>query len=292
MRAIHVQMREFWPRCFVLFSLVALFGAIPEIAQSQMMLYIDFETEGTSNTFPDPGFNDAALWNAGAQTPNLVRWVNVKHAGSGRLLQTLNSNANTTTTKAPAPADCEGWTDYTVQMTITYDDNDKWPLVFRYTDENNYFFFAVEQASSDQGGSPIAYLRKAPAADGQFNGTDIRGSVTMPGVEIKQGAKQEGTLNAPVETEEWVVRVVLEGDSIKCYFFARDDIGELDDAAPNAPIIEATDSSNTEGCVGIRNDSIVGTIDDFAVYGADGLGALAVDAIQKLAVTWGNIKRQ
>ncbi|MFC1714139.1 hypothetical protein ACFL6S_10730 [Candidatus Poribacteria bacterium] len=292
MKPIYVRLREFWPGYLVLFGLVVLFGAVPKVAQSQMMLYIDFETEGTSNTFPDQGFNDAAMWNAGAQTPNLVRWVNVKHAGSGRLLQTLNSNANTTTTKAPAPADCQSWTDYIVQMTITYDDDDKWPLVFRYTDENNYYFFAVEQALSDQGGSPIAYLRKAPAADGEFNGIGIGASPTMPGVEIKRGAMQEGTLNTPVETQEWVVRVELEGDSIKCYFFSRGDIRELDDPAPNAPIIEAADASNPEGCVGIRNDSIVGTIDDFAVYGEDGLGALAVDAIQKLAVTWGSIKKQ
>jgi len=89
-----------------------------------------------------------------------------------------------------------------------------------------------------------------------------------------------------------VGRVEGEGDSIKCYFFSRDDIMELDDPAPNAPIIEATDNSNLEGCVGIRNDSIVGTIDDFAVYGEEGLEGLAVGAIEKLATTWANIKKQ
>jgi len=283
-----------WIAPLTLFGMVMLFGATPKAVQAQTMLYIDFETQGASNTFPDKKFNNASEWNKGAQSPNLVEWVNVKHAGSGRLFQTKNTNANTTTTVAPAPADCKNWTDYTVQMTVTYDDDDKWPLVFRYKDSNNYYFFAIEQADSDQGGGPPkAYLLKAPAADGALNGANVMPVVDMPGLKIKQGGGKQlpdgdKQVNAPVETEAWVIRVEVKGDNIKCYFFPRKDIKRLDDLAPNKPIIEAKDNSNPKGCVGIRNDTIVGTVDDFAVYGT---GGLAVEARGKLATAWGNMKR-
>ncbi|MBM3240191.1 hypothetical protein FJZ31_28230 [Candidatus Poribacteria bacterium] len=284
-----------WIGLLALFGVAVLFGAMSKVAQAQKMLYIDFETKGSSNTFPNKNFNNASEWNKGAQNKDLVEWVNVEHAGSGRLFQTRNTNANTTTTVAPAPANCKNWTDYTVQMTVTYDDDDKWPIVFRYTDPNNYYFFAVEQMDSDQGaGPPQAYLLKAPAADGALNGTNVVPIVQMPGLKIKQGGGQQlpdtdKAFNAPVETEEWVVRVVVKGNTIKCYFFPRKDIRKLNDPAPNKPIIEATDDSNPKGCVGIRNDTIVGTVDDFAVYG-EGEIVFSVDVREKLAITWGNIK--
>jgi hypothetical protein len=253
------------------------------------MLYIDFETQSPSNTFPDKKFNDAAEWNKGAQTGVLVNWVNVKHAGSGGLHQTKNTNANTTTTAAPAPANCKDWTDYTVQMTVTYDDNDSWIIVFRYKDSGNYYFFGVEQANSEGGGvSPIARLLKAPAADGNQNGALIA-ETQMPGVKIKRGAATDNDLAAPVETEEWVIRVEATGNQMKCYFFPRKDIKNLGDKVPNPPLLEAEDNANPKGCVGIRNDTIVGTIDDFLVFGPEG-SELAVATKGKLAVTWGDIK--
>ena len=43
------------------------------------------------------------------------------------------------------------------------------------------------------------------------------------------------------------------------------------------------------GCVGICNNSIVGSINGFLVYGPDGFG-LSVEAEEKLTTTWGNIK--
>jgi len=285
-----------WIAPLTLFGLVMLFGATPRAVQAQTMLYIDFETQGPSKTFPDKKFNNASEWSKGAQSPNLVEWSNVKHAGSGRLFQTRNTNANTTTTVAPAPADCKSWTDYTVQMTVTFDDDDKWPLVFRYTNPDNYYFFAIEQKDSvPAGNAPTAYLLKAPAADGALNGTNVVPSVDMPGVKISQGGGKElpdvdKAVKDPVETEEWVIRVVVKGSDIKCYFFKRKDINKLDDLAPNKPIFEAKDASNSKGCVGLRNDSMIGTIDDFAVYGASGLTGLAVDARGRLATSWGLLK--
>lgn len=291
MRFVNVQTRIIRSMMsLALFGWVVLFATASKVVQAQTLLYVDFETQGTSKTFPDKKFNDASEWNNGAQTKGLVNWINVKHASSGRLHQTLNSNANTTTTVAPAPADCKNWTDYIAQMTVTYDDDDTWPLVFRYKDSNSYYFFAVEQFDSDQGANdPEAFLRKAPAPDGEFNGNNVVGSVKMPGLKIKQGAATANDLPAPVEKEAWVLRVEVKGQDIKCYFFSRDDIKNLDDPAPNPPIIEANDNSNPKGCVGIRNDSIVGTIDDFLVYGPDGFG-LSVEAKEKLTTTWGNIK--
>jgi hypothetical protein len=144
----------------------------------------------------------------------------------------------------------------TVQMTVTWDDDDKWPLVFRYKDENNYYFFAVEQRDSDQGRSPPqAFLLKAPAADGALNGTNVAPTVEMPGLKINQGGGKQlpdgEDLKAPVETEEWVLRVTVKGSSIKCYFFPRKEIKKLDGPAPDSPIFDVKDDSNPKGCVGI-----------------------------------------
>ena len=156
---------------FLLILAVMLFFTTSN-SPAQELFKADFE-----NT---TGINDAAAWNAGAQTPVLVNWINVNHAGSGRLFQTLNSNANTTTTVAPAGADCNTWTDYTVQMTVTYEDDDSWELVFRHTNPDNYFFFGVTQRDSDEGvNAPTAGLRKAPAADGGLNGDEVVSASAM-----------------------------------------------------------------------------------------------------------------
>lgn len=258
-----------------LFVFAVVLSFITSHTDAQTMFLADFENTS--------GSNDPDAWNAGAQTEGLINFIHVNHAGSGRLHQTLNTNANTTTVVAPTSADCEDWTDYTVQVTVTYDDNDCWFLVFRYTDADNYYMFSVEQ------GAAIARLWRAPAPDAPDarNGVPVAPDTPMPGVQIQGGAATEGNLDEPVGTEEWVVRAVVEGNNIKCYFFPREDIESLDDPAPGPPIIDMDDDSNSNGCVGIRNESIVGTIDDFAVYGPSGL---AVDAREKLATTWGNTK--
>ena len=149
-----------------------------------------------------------------------------------------------------------------------------------YTGPDDYYFFGVEQGNS------TALLLKAPAADGARGGAAVAPNAAV-GVAIKNGAAVGGDLPKPQEEQEWVFRVTVEGDDITAWFFLRSEINKLDDPAPGPPVFDTSDNSNPKGCVGIRNDTIVGTVDDFAVYDA---GGLAVDAKGKLTTTWGRIK--
>ncbi len=63
-----------------------------------------------------------------------------------------------------------------------------------HNDESNYYFFAVEQMDSDKGGGdPVALLRKAPAADGEFNGCACCGCYTEVGSHLGQHQETIGT---------------------------------------------------------------------------------------------------
>ena len=157
-------------------------------------------------------------------------------------------------------------------MEVSYDDNGKWVIVFRWTSDNDFYMWAIEAAD----GNPKWYLRKGPAADGNFNGTDIVGSQNFkPKKPIDQGENTSDALNAPKGTDFHIIKVSAIGSTITGYF---DDV----------KLIEATDTTHSKGTVGIRNDTIVGTVDNFAVYGPD--GDFAVQLQGKLAAIWGRIK--
>jgi hypothetical protein len=149
----------------------------------------------------------------------------------------------------------EDWTDDTFEAKVRIEEGgDLAPIVgifFRVTEKTpigDYYYFRLDERPSEGPG-----LIKAP--------NNI--------IQINNGQ--------PAEIgQDYILKVEVEGDSIKCYVD-----GELE--------IEVFDGSFQQGAVGVGTFNAVGHFDDVSVNG-EGIATNPVEAEGKLTTTWASIK--
>ena len=79
---------------------------------------------------------------------------------------------------------------------------------------------------------------------------------------------------------EWIeLKVVVEGDTIKCYLDGKEEKNVVDDGSIHGDVMPS-------GCVALRATSAVAYFDDVKITGP----FLAVEPDMKLAISWGSIK--
>jgi len=148
----------------------------------------------------------------------------------------------------------EDWTDYTVEAKVRIEEGGELaPIVgifFRVTEKSalgDYYYFRLDERPSEGPG-----LIKAPNVTMQINNND------------------------PAEIgRDYVLKVEVNGNSIKCYVDGNLEIDVVDDAFP-------------QGAIGVGTFNAVGHFDDVTVNGP-GI-PLAVSPEEKLPRTWGLVK--
>ncbi len=149
----------------------------------------------------------------------------------------------------------EDWDDYTVEATVRIDDGGATaPIIgifFRVTEKSadgDYYYFRLDERAAEGPG-----LIKAPNITMQING----------GFPAERG-------------RDYVMRVELDGDNIRCYLD-----GVLE--------IEVSDGEFSNGAVGVGTFDAEGHFDDVSVNG-DGIPR-PVAPRGKLATVWGGLRR-
>ncbi|MEO2003400.1 MAG: family 16 glycoside hydrolase [Candidatus Poribacteria bacterium] len=149
----------------------------------------------------------------------------------------------------------ESWDDYTVEATVRIDEGgDLAPIIgifFRVTEKSDigdYYYFRLDERASEGPG-----LIKAPNVTMQINGAQ------------------------PAEIgRDYVLKVEVEGNDIRCYVDGVLEIEVSDDAFPT-------------GAIGVGTFNAVGHFDDVSVNG-DGIPR-PVAPRGKLATVWGGLRR-
>lgn len=245
------------------FSLsLVLIGLAPKLAEAQTLFRDDFESGKVD-------------WTGTGKKTTLVI---VDHAKSKRLMQQANGGDAVGNAIPNAIKDKKDLTDYTVEAEITFDDDDQWGLVFRYADEDNWYVYEVDQNDCHQAGKEAAAEWRIKKRKGGGDPVVIaKGPAPCPS---KDSPDIGDDLKAPVSTDIHKYKVTVKGNSITAF---------MDDKK----LGEATDADHPKGTAGIRYDTIVGTVDNFHVYGPAGPGGgVAVEAKGKLTETWGRLKNR
>ena len=212
------------------------------------------------------GVNDPAAWTANNVTAGLN--VFAHDAASGRLEQTIEGCGNST--KTPFPVDGSGWADYIVSTDVWFPDNDTISILFRYTDENNYYNFTV--------------------GAGDFNNEWYLGIATANEAECYDGARPNiatGPLGLTIDETggtAYTLAVIAVGSTIDLFFGEQTDV-EAGQFPPKVGGV--TDGTYTSGTAGLHFGSLPCFLDNILVI--DALGA-AVDSQDKLATTWAELK--
>ncbi|MBD3181537.1 DUF1080 domain-containing protein [Candidatus Poribacteria bacterium] len=150
----------------------------------------------------------------------------------------------------------ENWTDYTLEAKVRMEGGGETAAIvgifFRVTEktpEGDYYYFRLD----------------ARAADGPA-------LIKSPNTILQEN------VNKPSELEQdYILKVEVEGDNIKCYID-----GELE--------IELQDDSFPSGAVGVGTFNTQGYFDDVSVNG-EGIAPNPVSSEGKLAATWALIKQ-
>ncbi|MCZ6677670.1 MAG: hypothetical protein O7E52_10505, partial [Candidatus Poribacteria bacterium] len=154
------------------------------------------------------------------------------------------------------------WNDYVVSADFIWTDNDKWGIMFYYTDNLNYYRYRIEQrdsVSSDQ--NPTYWLEKfvngdyTSLSEGEIEGARIPNAVA-DGVEELHNLKASA-INGTIE-------IFLDDQSVA----------------------QVTDTDLTQGTIAFYHETNFGWIDNFRISG----GVVSVEPAGKLATMWGRMK--
>lgn len=248
-----------------LITFATLLHLISSEALAQTFFFADFEDQ-KSEAFPNKKVNDEAEWNKQVQGKGLANWI----ADKGALRETQNDCANSTTTLLPDPLGTnKNWTDYTVEIDFTWEDNDDWAIAFRRSNSKSFYFFAISASEEVK-----YFLGKSD--DGA--GTDAV-CIEFGGKSLAVGPR-EGVIDETGQTV-YTMKASAIGNEIKIYFGEKGAVELLD---------TVKDSTYKQGTVGVFNGTIAGTIDNVRVYGKS--GPFAVGVQDKLATTWAKMKKQ
>ena len=152
----------------------------------------------------------------------------------------------------------EDWDDYTIEAKVRLDEHNWAGIVFRAQSEHEYYVYYLNVP----GNIVELWQHNKGAWDTREN---IAKTPAVGGVKIKN--------------EEWLdMMVVVDGDEFELHVN-----GELQG--------EHQDDTYKTGQVGVWAWETAASFDDFTVYGDNIVDTLAVDANDKLATTWGRLKR-
>ena len=232
-----------------------LFYTVAPVNAQALLFEADFENTN--------GANDPAAWNANSIGAGKNTFV----VADGVLKQTMNDCGNST--KTLFPTDGSSWTDYAISVDIFDRDNDALSVLFRYTDENNYYNFTIGGGDFDN----TWYLGDATAReDDCFDGAAPALATGPNGLTIDESGATGYTM---------VVSVA--GNEIKLFF------GEQVDVPSELPPLlwKGADDAHVQGTAGLHFGSNPADLDNIKVFPA----GVAVEPKGKLATAWGQIKQ-
>ena len=148
----------------------------------------------------------------------------------------------------------ESWTDYTLEATVRIDESGGVAAILG-------IFFRVTEKSA--GGDYYLFRLDERAAEGPA-------LVKAPNTIIQENMEKPAAIGV-----DYVLKVEVEGDSIRCYV---DGVLEID----------VTDSDFAAGAVGVGTFDAVGAFDDVSVSGVD--TATPVEARGKLPHVWARLR--
>lgn len=153
----------------------------------------------------------------------------------------------------------EKWDDYTVEVKIRLDEGNWAGVVFRAQSEMEYYVYYLNVPNNKS-----ELWRHSKGA------WDTRNAIN---------SNIPATKKVKVENEEWLdVKVVVEGEVFKFYIN-----GELQG--------EQKDGTYKTGMIGVWGWETGASFDDVTITGDNVKHTLAVEANNKLATTWGRLKR-
>ena len=153
----------------------------------------------------------------------------------------------------------EKWDDYTVEVKIRLDEGNWAGVVFRAQSEMEYYVYYLNVPNNKS-----ELWRHSKGA------WDTRNAIN---------SNIPATKKVKVENEEWLdVKVVVEGEVFKFYIN-----GELQG--------EQKDGTYKTGMIGVWGWETGASFDDVTITGDNVKDTLAVEPNNKLATTWGRLKR-
>ena len=152
----------------------------------------------------------------------------------------------------------EDWDDYTIEAKVRLDEHNWAGIVFRAESEMEYYVYYLNVPNN-----------KTELWRHKEGGWAARDNIAqIPAVE-----------KVKIENGEWIdMKVVVEGSEFQIHLN-----GKLQG--------EHEDNTYKTGQVGVWAWETEASFDDFTVYGDNIVDTLAVDANDKLAMTWGRLKR-
>ena len=152
----------------------------------------------------------------------------------------------------------EDWDDYTIEAKVRLDEHNWAGIVFRAESEMEYYVYYLNVPNN-----------KTELWRHKEGGWAARDNIAqIPAVD-----------KVKIENGEWIdMKVVVEGSEFQIHLN-----GKLQG--------EHEDNTYKTGQVGVWAWETEASFDDFTVYGDNIVDTLAVDAKDKLATTWGHLKR-
>jgi hypothetical protein len=189
----------------------------------------------------------------------------------------------------------ENWKDGIIQADFGWFDDDSWGIMFRRNGEmEGYFVFlgfteTIDWALFDLGQIGLLNGKCLNEAPGVEEGPEPGRTI------IRDKAIGAAPHNLEVDqtgATSYTARIVANGSKIKIWYGPTDDFPDdpLKEPTDVANVIEAEDTTYTEGSVGLwqeSNDN--GVVDNIYVFDKS---ALAVSSQWKTAITWGGIKER
>ena len=153
----------------------------------------------------------------------------------------------------------KNWDDYTVEAKVRLDEGNWAGVVFRAKSEMEYYVYYLNVPNN-----------KSELWKHSKGAWDTRVAIT---------SNIPATKKVKIENEEWLdVKIVIEGDTFEFYIN-----GEFQD--------EKQDGTYKTGMIGVWAWETAASFDDVMITGDNVVDTLAVDPNQKLATTWGRLKR-
>ena len=182
---------------FAWFSLSLMsIGIVPGTAEAQTLFFDDFE-------------GGTLAWTG---TGVITQLVIVDHAGSMRMMQQANGGDATGNAIPDAIAGNTDWTNYSVEADITWDDDDQWGIIVRYTDEDNWYNVEVDQNNCHEAGTEAAAEWRIEVRTGGADPVTI-GSGPAP-CPSSDSIDEGGELLVPVSVDIHTYQVTVMGSDI------------------------------------------------------------------------------
>jgi hypothetical protein len=277
--------RTFLPLILGIVCLICV--SIPKSEAAKPIFFADFDGKGT----PDDSVNDPANWKA--ENPSNTWGTGAFPANGTNALKMTGSGCGSSSF-TPFPT-VENWKDGIIQADFGWFDDDSWGIMFRRNGEmEGYFVFlgfteTIDWALFDLGQIGLLNGKCLNEAPGVEEGPEPGRTI------IRDKAIGAAPHNLEVDqtgATSYTARIVANGSKIKIWYGPTDDFPDdpLKEPTDVANVIEAEDTTYTEGSVGLwqeSNDN--GVVDNIYVFDKS---ALAVSSQWKTAITWGGIKER